>query len=69
MGGLFKAQKPADPTPMPSMDDKESRRAAARAQQLLTSRSGRTSTQLSKGNQQTSSGGTTAYGNKTMGQS
>lgn len=68
MGALFKVNKPEKPAPMPVVDDQESKRAAARAQQLLTSRSGRSSTVMSRDNQG-SSGGTTAYGNKLMGQS
>jgi hypothetical protein len=68
MGALFKVNKPKEPAKMPTMDDQESKRAAARAQQLLTSRSGRSSTVMSR-DPQGSSGGTTAYGNKLMGQS
>lgn len=67
MGSLFKVNKPKEPARMPTMDDQEAKRAAARAQQLLTSRSGRSSTVMSQN--QGSSGGTTAYGNKLMGQS
>lgn len=68
MSSLFKVNKPSEPSRMPTMDDTEAKRAAARAQQLLTSRSGRSSTVMSRTGQG-SSGGTTPYGNKLMGQS
>lgn len=71
MGFLFGDKpKPAEPARMPTPDDAESRKAAARARAAAMSRSGRSSTILSRraGARTTGEAGTTAYKNSLLGQ-